>query len=93
MITNDRWQTFVPRDQLGHIATEILRAKYATNEQTRQTILERAFELIDLTLSDPKWRMNPLLLLVLRADLAKIYVREVSDEWQVTALDKIIAAI
>ena len=36
-------------------------------------------ELIDLTLQDPKWRDNPLMLLYLRSELASIYLDKSRD--------------
>jgi len=42
--------------------------------------LERALELIDLTLSDDKWRDNTLALLRLRDEVAKFYVAERTDD-------------
>ena len=97
MITIERWQTFTSRDQLGHIAAEVLRAKFAKSEPACKGMLERAFELIDLSLADPKWLKNPLPLLVLRAELAKVYLGDQYFAGQsmglARALDKIVAAI
>ncbi|MFA5084179.1 MAG: hypothetical protein WC475_02245 [Candidatus Paceibacterota bacterium] len=70
----DRWQTFSKRDQLAHIASEVFRAKTANNQTTYELELERAINLIDLTLEDSKWRDNPLMLLYLRNELASIYL-------------------
>ncbi len=73
----ERWKTISMRDQLGHIASEIMRAELNKNKDkaTYLSILERALELIDLSLNDPKWRENPLPLLVLREELAKAYIK------------------
>jgi len=35
--------------------------------------------LVDLSLNDPKWKDNPLPLLVLRNELAKIYIGQSHD--------------
>ncbi|MEK7624379.1 MAG: hypothetical protein AAB404_01465 [Patescibacteria group bacterium] len=79
MIKLERWQTLSKRDQLAHIASEIFRAKLANDQNTRNSVIERAMELIDLTLQDPKWRDNPLMLLYLRSELASIYLDKSRD--------------
>lgn len=76
MISFERWTTFSKRDQLAHIASEIMRAKLANNENDCKAILERAINLIDFSLSDQKWRDNPLMLLHLRGELAGAYIGE-----------------
>ena len=77
----ERWQTLSSRDQLGHIAAEILRANLMKNKDSSlySQILERIINLIDISLNDPKWRKNPLPLFVLRSELAKAYVNEKVD--------------
>lgn len=87
MIALERWKTFSKKDQLAHIASEIFRAKLANNENTRKAILERAIDLTDLSLSDQKWRDNPLMLLFLRNQLSKVYIGENKN------LENILAAI
>lgn len=64
------------RDQLGHIASEIMRAELNRNKDKAVYLatLEKAIEFVDLSLNDPKWRENPLPLLVLRDELAKAYL-------------------
>ena len=78
MITLERWKTLRIRDQLGHIASEVNRAILVKEKDADiyRQILERALNLIDLSLSDRKWRRNPLLLLSLRDEVAKAYVGE-----------------
>jgi hypothetical protein len=77
-MTLERWQTLSWRDQIGHIASEIKRCQLAKNkdENLYLSILEQAINLVDLSLNDPRWRSNPLPLLVLRGELAKIYIGE-----------------
>lgn len=87
MITLERWKTFSKRDQLAHIASEIMRAKLSSDENSRKAILEQAIYLIDLCLSDSKWRDNPLMILYLRGKLAEIYIGKSRD------LEEILAAI
>ena len=86
MLSLDRWQTFSVRDQLGHIGSELVRAQYAIEPSQRTTMLERALALIDLSLEDPKWRDNPLVLLALRGEGAKVYVGHGQDIAQIYAL-------
>lgn len=78
MVTLERWQKFSVRDQLGHIASEIMRAQLVqkNNTQAIRAILEKAIDLTDLSLCDSKWRDNPLLLLILRNELTKAYLGE-----------------
>lgn len=87
MITLERWKTFSKRDQLAHIASEIMRAKLAGDENTKKAILERAIDLTGLSLSDRKWQDNPLMLLYLRNELASFYIDKNKG------LEKILAAI
>lgn len=88
-MTLERWKTLSLRDQLGHIASEILRANLAKNKQdsTFLQILERAICLVDLSLEDKKWKENPLFLLVLRDELAKAYIGKIEN------LGKLYAAL
>lgn len=77
MVTLERWKTFSKRDQIGHIASEIQRAILARDKNDNtlfSQILERAIDLITLSLDDQKWKDNPLPLLVLRDELAKVYI-------------------
>ena len=75
MFVSDRWRTFSQRDQIGHIGAELLRAGNAgDNADLRRALLERALDLIDASLDDPKWRANPLPMLTLRGEVAKAYV-------------------
>ncbi len=56
-----RWFIFPLSDQLGHVGSEIsrtLRAADAGNEQRKQQAFDRALELLDLTIADPKNRMR-----------------------------------
>lgn len=72
----ERWQNFSKKDQLGHIASEILRARLVKNIniQVIRAILEKAIGFVDLSLGDSKWRDNPLPLLFLRNELSKAYL-------------------
>lgn len=89
MISLERWQKFSKREQVGHIASEILRANLMEDKDNPIffQLIERAIYLVDISLADEKWKDNPLPLLVLRNELAKIYVKETKN------LDKLYAAL
>lgn len=58
-MTLERWQTFSLAQQLGHIGSEITRARgWSTQNdlQSKQAALERGLHLLDLTLDDRRWR-------------------------------------
>jgi len=74
MITLARWKTISARDQIGHIAAEVARARAARDKKERQTMLERALALVDLSLQDEKLRGRRLMFLTLRDEIAKAYI-------------------
>ena len=84
----ERWKTISKRDQLGHIAAEILRARGAENVNLFRALLERALTLVDLTLEDPKWKDSTLMLLRLRDEVAKAY-----ESGRVQEAEKVYAVI
>jgi len=53
-----RWQKLSLMEQLGNIGSEISRAASAEHkdEKAFQAAIDRALELFDLTLGDPRWR-------------------------------------
>jgi len=54
-----RWLTFSPFEQLGHVGSEIDRAVYwsrAGKSDHTFAAVDRALELLDLTIADPRWR-------------------------------------
>ena len=56
----ERWQTFPLAEQLGNIGSEIARVRH-WQEKDKQLFLhsaERALELFDFTLEDPRWRSS-----------------------------------
>lgn len=56
-LAQGRWQTFTLAEQMGNIGSEVSRARKWENKDTkifRNTIF-RAIELLDLTISDPRW--------------------------------------
>jgi hypothetical protein len=59
MITSERWSKFSLFEQMGHIGSEISRARVWQEHKdipSRNRCIERAFELIDLTLADIRWQ-------------------------------------
>lgn len=64
-MTLERWQTFSFAQQLGHIGSEITRARVweeKANKTSSQLALERALNLLGLTIADARWstRLNEL---------------------------------
>lgn len=57
-LTQERWQEFSLAEQLGNIGSETNRAlKWrGKDEALYESALQRAFELIDVTLADSRWR-------------------------------------
>lgn len=80
MISLERWKNLSLRDQIGHIGSEIKRAILAKNRNSFFQIIETALALVDLSLSDSRWRTNSLPLLVLRQELAKAYTGQIDLE-------------
>ncbi|MEK7287243.1 MAG: hypothetical protein AAB091_01610 [Elusimicrobiota bacterium] len=58
-LTIERWSRFTGERQLLMVGSELERASELAGWQDQKAVelcCERAFELIDLTLDDPKWR-------------------------------------
>jgi len=57
-LASGRWQNFSLAEQLGNIGSEVHRARVAEakNEGRFIAARDRALELFDLTLADPRWR-------------------------------------
>lgn len=91
MITHERWTSFEKRFQLLNIMAEFERARVAEEQGIRAHVvlaLEKALELIDLTLDDPKWRNDLAMILGLRDKVARFYIG--SDEGSVAILSRIL---
>ncbi len=61
MITAQKWSQFSLGQQLGHVASEISRARHWGEKgdiKSRNNALERALDLIDLTIQDTRWRLR-----------------------------------
>ena len=57
-LTAGRWQEFSLAEQLGNIGSEVGRARTWKEKDIHlfQGAVDRAFELFDLTIQDPRWR-------------------------------------
>jgi hypothetical protein len=57
-LAEGRWHTLSLAEQLGNIGSEVGRRRRAAGRDERQAAraFERALELLDLTLADPRWR-------------------------------------
>ncbi len=58
-LTSDRWRKFSFLEQMGNIGSEVGRANLARKKNNRSSFtgaLDRALELIDLTLADERWK-------------------------------------
>lgn len=76
-LTQKKWQQFSKETQILNIAAEFSRAKNWLAKNDNDEIcncLNRAFELIDLTVSDKKWQRGLKELLRLREILAEFYL-------------------
>jgi len=53
-----RWQTLSLLEQLGNVGSEVGRMRRSRDRDARlaAAAFERALELLDLTLADPRWR-------------------------------------
>lgn len=59
MISHERWSQFSFFEQMGHIGSEIARARLWRDSKDMASCnrsIERAFDLIDLTMADKRWR-------------------------------------
>lgn len=75
-LTSKKWQALSQEKQILNIAAEFSRAKnWLAKKQINEFLncLNRAFELIDLSINDPSWRNKLNELLRLREILAKFY--------------------
>ena len=85
MMNIDRWSKFSLFEQMAHIGSEIERARICDDNNDphmRRRAIERAFDLIDVSLQDLRWRQRSKELCRLREVLADQY--EKSHQYQVT---------
>ena len=79
----NRWKSFTKRQQLLTIGAEFMRAQNWQEKDKEKFLLalERALELIDLTLSDEKWKNGLQALLVLREEVARFFIGQRKDNF------------
>jgi hypothetical protein len=72
----ERWLKFSKSQQMGAIGAEIMRAKIWEKKDRDNFVssLERALELIDLSIHDRQWRKYLPVILGFREEVAKFYV-------------------
>ena len=78
----EKWQKFSKQEQILNIAAEFSRAKNWLKKNDNNEVLNclnRAFELIDLTINDLKWKKSLKELLRLRGILAEFYLQKNKD--------------
>ena len=88
MIDNSRWSQFSFFEQMGHIGSEISRARIWQERKEAQACnrcIERAFDLVDLSMADKRWRGRLKELCRLREFLADQY--GVTRHYQVSLND------
>lgn len=75
-MTSKRWQALPIHEQLRAVAAEVKRAAVweDKDKELYSAALERAFELLGLSLEDRRWKGQYLMLLLLREELAKFYI-------------------
>ena len=57
-LADGRWRVFTLAEQLGNVGSEIGRAIHwkGRNERAFEGAVARAFELLDFTIQDPRWK-------------------------------------
>lgn len=80
-LTKEKWESLQLEEQMGNIGAEVARLLNRIRQNDSESArlsLERALELIDLTVSDPKWRGRSKELLRLREVLCgRVYSKDV----------------
>lgn len=82
-LNKEKWQQLSKEEQIFNIAAEFSRTKnwlIKNDEDEIQNCLNRAFELIDLTINDKKWQRGLKELLRLREILAEFYLEKNKDK-------------
>jgi hypothetical protein len=81
-LSADKWRAFPKGSQILMVANELGRAGHWMEKGDFENVrlcYERAFELVDLTVEDPKWRMKTRELLRFREALAESYLQKEND--------------
>ena len=77
-MTLEKWQKLSLVEQMGNIGSEFSRARHweeSGDFDSREKALERMIKLIDLTISDKKWRCRLFELLRLREIVCDLLIR------------------
>ena len=75
-LAQGRWFGLTLSEQLGNVGSEVGRAanwQKKGNLASRDKALDRAFDLIDLTISDPRWKSRLKEIVRSRAVLADVF--------------------
>ncbi len=78
-LTSEKWSKLSKKDQILNIAAELSRATHWLEKddfESAKDCYERAFELVDLTLDDNRWKGNRRELARFREVLASFYIRK-----------------
>lgn len=88
-LANGRWYTMTLSQQMGNIGSEIHRLVLSQNkDQSRfDSAFDRALELIDLTLSDPRWKTGYKEIARVREVLCDIFFGQNQYDTSIEALD------
>lgn len=76
-LTSEKWVQYPIHKQMLMIGSEFSRILHLKHREDQKRCIERAYELIDLTLADPKWRGRAKELLRLREVLGAEYTEQV----------------
>lgn len=88
-LAEGRWQQFSLAEQLGNVGSEVSRARRAVDDEDRfWSAVTRAFELLDLTIADPRWRLRLRELLRVRETLADAVLGGHEYQTKLEDLDK-----
>jgi len=88
-LANGRWFKMTLAEQMGNIGSEIHRMVKAENQDQARfdSAFDRALELIDLTLADPRWKTGYKEIARVREVLCDIYFGQNQYGTPIKALD------
>lgn len=78
-MTSEKWQKLSFAEQMGNIGSEFSRARHwqeSGDFTNRERALERMIELIDLTISDKRWRSRLFEILRLREVICDLLIKK-----------------
>ncbi|MBU1160128.1 hypothetical protein KKD04_03030 [Patescibacteria group bacterium] len=72
----ERWLKFTKGQQIGAITAELMRAEIYQKQEKSNSLsaMERAIDLIDLTIDDKRWQGQRAMLFWLRDEICKFYL-------------------